>query len=52
LTLCSAARIAGETKGIGWYLLTNLPAQALLEQEGTENRDAKFGEGHHPKVGV
>jgi hypothetical protein len=52
LTLCSAARIVRGTQGIGWYLLTNLPAQALLEHEGTENRDAEFRTGHHPKVGV
>jgi hypothetical protein len=33
------------------YLPANLPAQALLEEESTENRDAEFGAGHDPKLG-
>jgi hypothetical protein len=52
LTLCSAARIVHGRQGIGWYLLKNLSAQALLQHEGTEDRDAEFRTGHHPKVGV
>jgi hypothetical protein len=51
LTLCSAARIVRETEWISWYLLTNLPAQALLQEQATEDTDAEYGAGDHPKVG-
>src|SRR5262245_35262868 len=50
LTLCSASRIAERLGESLWYLLTNLPAQALLQEEGAEKRHAELEPENCPKV--